>query len=183
MISKISFYLEGQIAAIFTGYQAVLLHLTLEGLKKLFVSCPNSKYTCQRWTDKSKCHQGCPSCRIVAKFCASSLKKRDTRIFAPRLRHEILHDACVRHLAVVTKTKWSPNRASCAWLNMQLTKGRHDTYDMKIKKIPLQFWIFGKGTYFTKMSVMSIENGVVYVYLRSASFVSEFAIMIIFARL
>ena len=54
---------------------------------------------------------------------------------------------------------------------------------MKIKKIPLQFWIFGKGTYFTKISVMSIENGVVYVYLRSASFVSEFAIMIIFARL
>lgn len=31
--------------------------------------------------------QGCPSCRIVAKFCASSLKKCDTRIFAPRLRH------------------------------------------------------------------------------------------------
>ena len=62
-------------------------------------------------------------------------------------------------------------------------KGRHDTDDMKIKKIPLQFWIFGKGTYFTKISVMSIENGVVYVYLRSASFVSEFAIMIIFARL
>ena len=30
---------------------------------------------------------------------------------------------------------------------------------------------------------MSIENGVVYVYLRSVSFVSEFAIMIIFARL
>ena len=30
---------------------------------------------------------------------------------------------------------------------------------------------------------MSIENGVVYVYLRSASFFSEFAIMIIFARL
>ena len=30
---------------------------------------------------------------------------------------------------------------------------------------------------------MSIENGVVYVYLRSASFVSEFVIMIIFARL
>ena len=30
---------------------------------------------------------------------------------------------------------------------------------------------------------MSIENGVVYVYLRSASFVSEFTIMIIFARL
>ena len=30
---------------------------------------------------------------------------------------------------------------------------------------------------------MSIENGVVYVYLRLASFVSEFAIMIIFARL
>ena len=53
---------------------------------------------------------------------------------------------------------------------------------MKIKKIPLQFWIFGKGTYFTKISVMSIENGVVYVYLRSASFVSEFAIIIFFAR-
>ena len=35
---------------------------------------------------------------------------------------------------------------------------------MKIKKIPLQFWIFGKGTYFTNISVMSIENGVVYVY-------------------
>ena len=47
---------------------------------------------------------------------------------------------------------------------------------MKIKKIPLQFWIFGKGTYLTKISVMSIENGVVYVYLRSASFASEFAI-------
>ena len=31
----------------------------------------------------------------------------------------ILQHACVRHLAVVTKTKWSPNRASCAWLKLQ----------------------------------------------------------------
>ena len=69
-------------------------------------------------------------------------------------------------------------------INKGTAKGRHDTDDMKNKKkIPLQFCIFGKGTYFTKISVMSIENGIVYVNLRSASFFSEFAIMIIFARL
>ena len=31
----------------------------------------------------------------------------------------ILQHARVRHLVVVTKTKWSPSTVSCAWLNMQ----------------------------------------------------------------